>query len=508
MHTAHDPDHSLVLTLDLGTSSLRAMLFDTRAHALPGAGVQIKYAMDTTSDGGVETDADRMLQTAERAIDEMLAQAGGRAADIAAVAPDTLASTLLGVDGQGRAVTPLYTYADSRGAREVDQLRARFDGETTHQRVGTLFHTSYLPARLLWLAHERAESFTRAQFWMSLGEYLLFRWTGRRACSYSIASWTGLLNRQRLEWDAELLAALPVRADMLSPLVDHDEPVGTLRDEYASRWPALASARWFPAVADGAAANVGSGCIDATRAALTIGTSSAMRVVVPAPSSSGEMMQVPGGLWAYRVARERELVGGALSEGGNLFAWMENALRLDDVKDIEKELAALAPDAHGLVLLPFLAGERAPDWVATARGAIAGLSLNTRPIEILRAGMEAIAYRLSLVFLLLRGVAPDARALVASGGALMKSPVWIQIIADTLAMPIIASAEPEATSRGTALLALKASGVIKSLEDLPADLGMTYLPDREKHEIYALAAERQKKLYNSLSKERSSGEGS
>jgi gluconokinase len=483
------------------------MLFDSRAHALPDVSVQIKYPMDTTPDGGVETDADRMLQSAERAIDEILAQAGRRAADIAAVASDTFAATILGVDGQGRAVTPLYLYSDSRGAREVDQLRARFDGESTHQRVGTLFHTSYLPARLLWLAHERADSFARAQYWMSLGEYLLFRWTGRRACSFSIASWTGLLNRARLEWDAELLAALPVRFDMLSPLVDHDQPVGTLRDEYRARWQALGSAKWFPAMADGAAANVGSGCIDAPRMALTIGTSSAIRVVVPAPAASGRRILVPRGLWSYRVTRDRELIGGALSEGGNLFAWMETALRLDDVGDIESELAALTPDSHGLTLLPFLAGERAPDWVATARGAIAGLSLNTRPIDILRAGMEAVAYRLGLVFDRLRGVAPDSQALVASGGALMKSPVWIQIIADTLGMPVIASAEPEATSRGTALLALKAIGVIKSLEDLPAELGTAYRPDLVKHEIYARATARQEKLYNNLVVEKWSGEG-
>ncbi len=488
-----------VLTLDIGTSSTRAMLFDERARAVPGIEAQVKYEMRTTPDGGVEAEADELLGYAEHAIDEVLQRAGELAAHIAAVASDSLVSNILGVDENARAVTPVYTYADSRGARQVEDLRVRLDEETAHQRVGTLFHTSYWPARLLWLARERADAFRHVRYWMSLGEYFLFRWTGARACSYSVASWTGLLNRQGLEWDAEMVVALPISRDHLSPLIDHDEPVGILRAEYASRWPTLRSVTWLPTIGDGAAANVGSGCIDASRIALTIGTSSAMRVVIPtsSPSSTSERV-IPRGLWSYRVTRNHELVGGALSEGGNLHGWMLNTLRLDNVLDLESALAALEPDAHGLTLLPFLAGERAPNWNANARAVITGLSLNTQPIEILRAGLEAVAYRLSLIFELLRGVAPDTREVIASGGALMKSPTWIQIIADTLGVPVIASAESEATSRGTALLALKALGVIDSLENIPASLGVVYKPNAARHEIYIRAIERQKKLYNEV----------
>ncbi|CAG0968724.1 partial Ribulokinase, partial [Anaerolineae bacterium] len=127
-----------------------------------------------------------------------------------------------------------------------------------------------------------------------------------------------------------------------------------------------------------------------------------------------------------------------------------------------------------------------------------GLGLNTRPIEIVRAGFESIAYRLGLIFELLRGVAPNARQVIASGGALMNSPTWIQIIADTLGVPVIASAESEATSRGTALLALKALGVINSLDELPAQLGAVYQPDAARHAVYARAMERQSRLYDAV----------
>ena len=149
-------------------------------------------------------------------------------------------------------------------------------------------------------------------------------------------------------------------------------------------------------------------------------------------------------------------------------------------------------------MLPFLAGERAPNWNADARAAIIGLSLNTQPIDLIRAGYEAIAYRLALIFRLVRGVAPNAQEVIASGGALMHSRVWGQIIADTLYAPVIASAETEATSRGTALLALKALGVITTLNDLPAQTGAVLTPDQARHAIYQRALERQNQLYDKI----------
>ena len=135
-----------VLALDLGTSSVRAMLFDANARAVPGIEKQEKFEVRTTPDGGHEIDADEMLGYAESVIDDVLAKSDSLAIHIAALASDSLVSNILGVDEHGRAVTPVFTYADTRNARQVDELRAKFDEHATHQRVGTMFHSSYLPA--------------------------------------------------------------------------------------------------------------------------------------------------------------------------------------------------------------------------------------------------------------------------------------------------------------------------------------------------------------------------
>jgi gluconokinase len=294
-------------------------------------------------------------------------------------------------------------------------------------------------------------------------------------------------------------------------VADTSEPLSGLTHDFAARWPALRDVPWFPGIGDGAAANIGSGCTGSDRIALTVGTTGAMRVVIDtqgdketkrqgdkragAVNRSLSPAEVPAGLWCYRVDRRRALLGGATSEGGNVYGWMSDTLKLGAPEAIERALAQLPPDGHGLTVLPFLAGERSPGWAGDVRATITGLGLNTTPIEMLRAGLEAVAYRFALIF---ASLATSDAKIIASGGSLLSSPAWMQMIASTLGHAILASDEPEATSRGAALLALESLGTIPSVDALPAPTGALYEPDPTQHKIYRGAIERQGELYKQL----------
>ncbi len=485
-------ERPLILTIDVGSSSVRALLYDGRGRAVAHVGAQEKYSLDVTAEGAAEDDADEVLQRVERCIDIALAEAGPLAGEIGGVAVTTLVSNILPIDAAGRPLARLITYADTRDAGDAVELRRRLDEREAHQRTGCMLRSSYWPARLAWFRRTQPELWRSAARWITIGAYLELRLFGQSRVSYSVASWTGLLDRRTLTWDTPLLDAVGLTTERLSPLVDVGEPLRGLREPYASRWPALREVPWFPAVGDGAAANVGSGCTSPERIALTIGTTGAMRTI------RTDVPDVPPGLWCYRVDGRRSLLGGATTEGGSVYAWMSRTLQLDEQATGEQALADLPPDGHGLTILPFLGGERSVGWSGDARATISGLGLATTPLEILQAGLEAVSYRFAFIHALLRGADARPGVVVGNGGALLQSRVWLQMMADVLGRPVVATAEPEATSRGVALLALEALGAIPSIEAAPASDGEKYAPDTARHVVYQAAIERQQKLYDLL----------
>jgi gluconokinase len=490
--TPPGPDAPFVLTLDLGTSSARALLFDREARAVRGFEARRACRPRATADGGGEFDPVELTAAVEDLLDEAAARV--ERFSPAAVACCTFWHSLMGVDAAGEPVTPLYTWADLRGATEARALRASLDEAAYHERTGCFFHPCYHPARLRWIARAKPDLFARVVRWVSFGEFLYARWFGRFLATVSMASATGLLDVRSCLYDEDILKAAGVRREQLSPLGDVEDAFRGLRSEWARRWPALRDVPWLPPVGDGACNNLGAGAVASGRAGVMVGTSGALRVVVPA-----ERLRALPGLFAYRVDRRRGVMGGALNDGGNLIEWVRRTFRVPE--EAEGEIAAMAPDAHGLTFLPLLAGERSPGWAVEARGAIVGVRLATRPVEILRAAMEAVACRFALVHRRLEG----ARECVASGGALLRSPAWMQILADALGVPVEASEEPEASCRGAALLALEVLGAVARLEDLPARTGRRFDPDPARHALYARAVERQERYYDRLISEEPPG---
>ncbi|HEU5433781.1 MAG TPA: FGGY-family carbohydrate kinase, partial [Thermomicrobiales bacterium] len=346
------------------------------------------------------------------------------------------------------------------------------------------------------LARTRPETFARVAHWTSFAEYAALRLapTAGLRVSISMASGAGLLDVHRLDWDEEALAMAGIARATLSPLVDAGDgaPLG---EAFARRWPALAHAPWFPALGDGACANVGSGAIGPGRIALTLGTSGAMRLVLPAPP--GAVWRVPPDLWAYRLDHDCAVLGGALSNGGNLLAWLRQLLAIAPDSATVAAAAALEPDAHGLTFLPVVAGERSPAWHDEANGIIAGLTLATRPEDLLRAAMEAVAYRFARIYDALRPLATEPHQIVANGGAILNSPAWLQITADALGHPLIAlPPSDEASARGAALMAAVAAGLLPDLAAAPDPAAgcPAYAPAPARTERYRAGRLRQERL--------------
>jgi gluconokinase len=442
-----------VLALDVGSSSVRARTYDERGRAM-GESARSAYRPAFGADGSAELDAEALVSAANAVLGE------ARSGDVAAVGISCFWHTLLLLDAAREPLTPVFLWQDRRSAGQAEELARRLDADAVHRRTGCVLHSSYWPAKLAWLAAERSDVLERAANVVSFADYLFLRLTGELRTSLSTGSATGLVDLAGRTWDGELLEVLGLDERLLPPM--SDEPA---RDVH-------------PPLGDGACSNLGAGCTTADRAALMVGTSGAYRVV----REAGPVEPRPG-LFCYLVDERRVVEGGAVSDGGGLYAWLERTLALDDFEPG-------APDGHGLTFLPLLGGERSPGWNPAARGAIAGLSLNTSAGDVLQAALEGIAYRFAEIADLLPGV----DEVVATGHALLADPAWIQVCADVLGRPVVASAVSEGSERGAAVHALERLGA----EADAAPLGDAYEPDLERTEIYAAARERQRELYQGL----------
>jgi gluconokinase len=326
---------------------------------------------------------------------------------------------------------------------------------------------------------------------MSFPAFIERQWLGRDAESVSQASGTGIFVHDTGAWDDEICRVCEVTPERLGAIVDLDDTAAEPSASIARRWPQLRHARWVPPAGDGAANDLGAGCTSAGKTALMIGTSGALRQMWTADRAP----QVPFGLWRYWLDRRRVVVGGALSNGGNLVVWLHQTLTLADQKALDVRLARMPPDAHHLTLLPFLAGERSPEYLPDARAAIVGLTLATTAEQIVRAGLEAVAYRFLAVREELMKVTPVTH-LVATGTALSASRVWPQILSDALGCPIALPRETELTSRGAAILALERLALAP--RSIDPSVARVFHPDAHRHATYRAAAERQQQLMRVL----------
>ncbi len=502
----------LALTLDVGTSSTRVLLWDAQGREIEGVKAQVQYQMHTTPDGGMFMPAEELRGHVADCMDQAMGQIGDRAASIACVGMSTFWHSVVGLDAGGEPITPILNWADQRSGAVAQRLRHDLDIHAIHQRTGCVIHSSYYPAKLVWLRETQRDLYDRVARWASPSEYLYGCWFGpdARRVSVSMASGTGLFNQGQNQWDEETLSALDIPVETLSPVVNLTERAQGLAGEWAARWPVLRDVPFFPAVGDGACGNVGSGCITPLRFAINMGTSGAIRALwteEPLPVISAEhqkttvhapQLVTPSGLWRYRADSTRPLLGAAFSDGGIDYQWLTRLFQLPGADEVEKQVAQMEPGGHGLTFLPFLAGERSLGWNPDARAALLGMNLDTSPIEIARAVMEAIALRFALAAGRLRDVFPQANEIVASGGVFAHSPAWAQMFADAIGQPLTLALEAEASSRGAGLLALEAAGLAPNAAEAEARMGRSFAPDPARHARYLELAATQQKYYTQL----------
>ncbi|MEV0677238.1 gluconokinase [Actinosynnema sp. NPDC050436] len=430
-----------VLAIDLGTTATKVIAVDRDAVVVGSA--EHGYPMRTTPSGEATHDPEEVFRAALRALTEVAAQGH----DVRALVLTGAMHTVLGLDAGGVPVTPSLSWADNRAVAEASGLRGTPEGLMLHRATGTPVHTMSPLVKLAWFS---ARGIT-AHSWCGLKDYVALRLTGRLVTEHSSASGSGLMDLRALAWHPGALEFAGVRAESLPELLP---PTAT----FPLTLDVPGVLRGVPVVlggGDGPMANLGVGAVAPGVAAVSLGTSGALRVVRDQPA-----VDQRGRVFCYAVADGLWVLGGAVSNGGVVAQWAAEAFGVD-VPTLLREAEDVPPGASGVVALPYLLGERAPWWDPDARSALIGVRREHGRAEITRALVEGVAQQVALVLDAVRSVA-DVHAVRVTGGA-FRSALWASVLASALGLDLELAEDSEGSGVGAALLAWHALGELPDL---------------------------------------------
>ncbi|MFD1147030.1 gluconokinase [Saccharothrix hoggarensis] len=468
----------VVLAIDLGTTATKVIAVDRDAGVVTSA--EHGYPMRTTPSGEATHDPVEVWGAALRALREVAAQ--GHV--VRALSLTGALHTLMGLDAAGTPVTPSLSWADNRALEQTARLRGTAEGIALHRATGTPVHTMSPLVKLAWF---RDRGFT-AERWCGLKDFVAWKLTGVLATEHSSASASGLMDLVSLDWHPAALAFAGVRPDQLPEL---RAPVDSFPLTLAV--PGLPAG--IPVVlggGDGPMANLGVGAVLPGVAAVSLGTSGALRVVRDQPA-----VDERGRVFCYAIAEGLWVLGGAVSNGGVVAQWASEAFGVE-LGPLLDEAAAVPVGAAGVTALPYLLGERAPWWDADATSAVIGLRREHGRAVITRALVEGVAQQLALVLDAVRSVA-DVHAVRVTGGA-FRSDLWATVLASALGLELELADDSEGSGVGAALVGWRALGEIPSLT-VAADLVKpvkTIAPDPAAVTHYARARPAIDRLYQAL----------
>lgn len=478
-----------IIGMDIGTTSTKGVLYDTSANVISQSNQE--YPLYRDAFGMAEEDQEEILNAVIYVLKKLITNIDFKKDTLHAVSFSSANQSLIALDKNHTALTRVITWGDTRSAEYAQKIKDSVEGQALYEKTGTPIHPMSLLCKLVWLKNEHPDIYQKAQYYCGIKEYIFYRLFGIWQMDVSIASCTGLYNIFEMNWNKPSLKLAGITANQLPPVVDAYAQFSGMRPEYAQLIGCPQKTIFVQGAFDGALSNLGVGAFNTGIAAVTIGTSGAVRVVTDHP-----VIDPKSRIFCYAVDKKHFVVGGPVNNGGVIFRWAR-----DNLFDAEKstadllhknsynlltEIAEKVPaGSDGLLFHPFLGGERAPIWDANARGSFFGLTQMHTRAHMIRAVLEGIVYNLYTVLLALEEVVGQPKTIMATGG-FARSPLWRQMLADIFERPVTIPKDFESSCLGAAIIAMKSVGLIDDLSATKKFAGktVTYSPNSDNYPVY------------------------
>ncbi|CDG83574.1 glycerol kinase GlpK [Janthinobacterium agaricidamnosum] len=456
-----------ILSLDQGTTSSRAILFDHAGR--PHACAQQEFRQLFPQPGWVEHDANEIWASQIGVVRQVMRENSVSGADIVAIGiTNQRETTVLWDRKTGEPVANAIVWQDRRNAAFCEQLQEQGKAPLFQQKTGLVLDAYFSATKLKWLldnvpgARQRAERGELA--FGTVDTWLIYKMSGSHITDTSNASRTMLFNIHTLQWDEELLALLDIPASLLPAIVPSSGIAARTHADLLGRPLPIAGI-----AGDQQAATFGQACLKPGMAKNTYGTGCFMLMNVGQQAIASEnrlLMTVGWTLGAGSKASTDYLLEGSAFVAGAAVQWMRDGLGIiRDSSEVEA-LATSVPDSGGLVFVPAFAGLGAPYWDPYARGTLIGITRGTSKAHIARAALEGVAYQnVDVLSAMQKDAAiPLTELRVDGGGA--RNDMMMQFQADILDVPVVRPVVTETTALGAAYLAGLALGFWSSLEEI------------------------------------------
>ncbi|WP_169865122.1 gluconokinase [Sutcliffiella halmapala] len=452
-----------MIGLDIGTSTTKSVVFTPQGEIIS----EFEYAYSTyhPKPNWAEQNPKEVEQAARVAIANSLSQKKLIATDIIGLSISCAMHSLLCINEHNEPISPVIIWADGRSYPQAAIMNETY-GRSIYEKTGTPIHPMSPFVKLIWMKETQYQPYYEASRFVSIKEYIIYKWCGQWKVDYSIASATGLFNLHTLQWDTEAMKIAGVQYNQLSTVVPCTEQIGPLSAHIADDLLLNTSIPIIIGSSDGVLANIGVGAILDGEAALSIGTSGAIRRFTTKCTTDLQQRT-----FQYAFTKELSIIGGASNNGVIVLQWLARQFstltkrETITARDLESLASTSSAGANGLFFMPYLAGERAPKWNAKAKGGWIGLTLSHNSADMIRSVMESVIFNMYEIHeALLETTGPTNKLTVS--GEFVSSPLWVQITADVFDKIVTLPKSHQATAWGAAWLGLYALGKVDSIETI------------------------------------------
>lgn len=477
----------LVIGLDIGTTSVKAVIFDLTGNLIAEAEDMITTYYPEPE--WAEQNPKEIERSSVKVMKAVVEKANAKADELLTVGISCAMHSLICVDEHNEPLSQMLIWSDGRSSEQADSLM-QTKGKDIFLQTGTPIHPMSPLVKLRWMKETDYEPYQKAAYFMTMKEFLLQKWFGERVVDYAMASSTGLMNVKALDWDEEVLEIAGIKKEQLSKIVPPTEVLTGIDKDVADEMGISELLPFAIGAADGQLANLGNGSISPGEVNVSVGTSGAIRQFM-----IGADVNEKCETFTYAFTADTSIIGGPTNNGGIALQWLKDLLGFEGTyEDFVAEAEQIETGAGGIIFLPYVNGERAPVWNQRAKGNFYGLSIGHKKEHLIRAVLEGITFNIYQIGKSLETVAGKPEKISVNGG-LTKSPLWVQIMADVFGKEIHLSNTHHNAAWGAAWTALVATGNVASFEaikeNLPAEKVME--PNMQNHEAYV-------KIYNKYEK--------